>query len=100
MSINPFIFFPEARAQIPAGPTMGDIIRVTWNEAIRPAIIFLFILATVVFLWGLIEFVASADSEEGRTRGKRNIIYGIIGMAIMFAAGAIITVLDNFFKSL
>lgn len=89
-----------AHAQIPAGPTMGDIIRTTWNQAIRPAIIFLFVLATVVFIWGLIEFVGSADSEEGRTRGKRNIIYGIIGMAIMFATGAIMTILNNFFKSL
>jgi len=91
---------PIARAQIPASPTLGDIIRVTWNDAIRPAIIFLFVLATVVFIWGLIEFISSADSEEGRTRGKRNIIWGIVGMAIMLATGAIMTVLNNFFKSL
>ena len=94
------LHFHEASADIPASPTMGDIIRATWNGAIRPAIIFLFVLATVVFIWGLIEFVASADSEEGRTRGKRNIIWGIVGMAIMFATGAIMTILDNFFKSL
>jgi len=93
-------FIKTAHAEIPPKPTLGDIIRVTWNDAIRPAIIFLFILATVVFIWGLIEFIASAESEEGRTRGKRNIVYGIIGMTIMLATGAILVVLDNFFKSI
>lgn len=89
-----------AHAAIPAKPTLGDIIRVTWNDAIQPAIIFLFLLATVIFIWGLIEFVASADSEEGRTRGKSKILYGTIGMTIMLATGALMTVIDNFFKSL
>lgn len=93
-------FIQTAHAQIPGKPTLGDIIRVTWNDAIRPAIIFLFVLATVVFLWGIIEFISSAESEEGRTRGKQNIVYGIIGMTIMLATGAILVVLDNFFKSL
>ena len=98
--MNNQFFTQTAQAAIPAGPTLGDIIKVTWNEAIRPAIIFLFLLATVVFIWGLIEFIASAESEEGRSRGKRNIVYGIIGMTIMFITGAIMTMLDYFFRSL
>jgi hypothetical protein len=93
-------FITIAHAQIPSGPTLGDVIQTTWNDAIRPAIIFMFVLATVVFIWGLIEFIASSDSDEGRSRGKKNIIYGIIGMSIMLATGAIMIVLDNFFKSL
>lgn len=93
-------FIHTAHAAIPESPTLGDIIRVTWNDAIRPAIIFLFVLATAVFLWGLVEFIGSAESEEGRTRGKQNIVYGIVGMAIMIATGAILVVIDNFFKSL
>lgn len=93
-------FIKSAHAAIPGSPTLGDIIRVTWNEAIRPAIIFLFVLATAIFIWGLIEFVASAESEEGRERGKRNIVYGIVGMTIMVVTGAILVLLDNFFKSI
>lgn len=93
-------FIKTAYAAIPPKPTLGDIIKVTWNDAIRPAIIFLFILATTVFIWGLIEFISNAESEEGRTRGKRNIVYGIIGMTIMLATGAILALIDNFFKSI
>ena len=86
--------------EIPKSPTLGDIIRVVWNDAIRPSIIFLFVLATVVFIWGLIESIISADNEEGVTRGKRNMMWGVIGMTIMFATGAIMTMINNFFKSL
>lgn len=93
-------FIQSAHAATPASPTVGDIIKVTWNDAVRPAIIFLFVLATVVFIWGLIEFIANAASEDGRTRGKQNIIYGIIGMSIMLATGAIMLVLKNFFTSI
>jgi hypothetical protein len=94
------IHIAQAQGTIPNSPTLGDIIRVTWNDAIRPAIIFLFVLATVVFIWGLVEFIASAENEEGRTRGKRTIVWGIIGMTIMVVTGAIMVVIDNFFKAL
>lgn len=93
-------FISEAYAEVPPGPTLGDIIRVTWNDAIRPAIIFLFIAATALFMWGLVRYIANADSEEARETGKKHIMWGIVGMTIMFATGAIMTVLQNFFNSL
>ncbi|OGZ44473.1 MAG: hypothetical protein A3J55_04505 [Candidatus Ryanbacteria bacterium RIFCSPHIGHO2_02_FULL_45_17b] len=93
-------FIKSAHAAIPASPTLGDIIKVTWNDAIRPTIVFLFLLATVIFIWGLIEFISNAESEDGRTRGKRNIVYGIMGMSIMLATGAIMMILQNFFTSI
>ena len=83
-----------------SGKTLGDIITVLWNDALRPAIIFLFIAATVVFMAGIVRYLAGADSEEARETGKKHILWGIVGMTIMFATGAIMTVLQNFFKSL
>ncbi|PJE64505.1 MAG: hypothetical protein COU90_01535 [Candidatus Ryanbacteria bacterium CG10_big_fil_rev_8_21_14_0_10_43_42] len=91
---------PSAHAQIPASPTLGDIIKKLWNEAILPAIVFLFVLATVVFIIGLIRFIAGADSEEAQATGKRYIIWGIVGMFIMFGTGAIMLVISNFFSAL
>jgi uncharacterized membrane protein YidH (DUF202 family) len=85
---------------ISSAQTMADIIKTTWNELIRPAIIFMFVLATVVFIWGLIQFINNADDEEGRNTGKRHLLWGIIGMAIMVSAGAIIIVIQNFVQSI
>lgn len=82
-----------------SGKSLGDIIAVLWNDAIRPAIIFLFIAATVVFMAGIVRYLASGDSEEARETGKKHIIWGIVGMTIMFATGAIIAVLQSFVKS-
>lgn len=98
----------EAHAQTPGGKTLGDIIRVTWNTVIRPGIIFLFLVATVVFIWGLVKFVMSGGSElvslgeggEKRKQNKSNIQWGIFGMFIMVVTGAIMVILDNFFKSI
>ena len=90
----------EASAQIPSEPTVGSIVTTTWNSVIRPAIIFLFVAATVIFIAGLVQFIMGADSEEARSTGKKHIMWGIVGMTIMFLAGAIMTVLDNFFQSI
>lgn len=91
---------PIAHAVIPAEPTLADVIAKTWNGVIRPAIVFLFLLATVVFIWGLVQFIFAGDNEEGRSTGKKHIVWGLIGMAIMLSTGAIMQVLENFFLDL
>jgi hypothetical protein len=53
---------------------------------VNPIILLLFAVALVVFLWGMVLFVAKGDNEEARKTGGRHILYGIIGMAIMISA--------------
>lgn len=68
------------------------------NEHIlNPTILLLFAIATVVFLWGLVQFLASAESDDARSLGKRKIVYGLIGMFIMMAVLGIIQILLNTF---
>jgi uncharacterized membrane protein len=68
------------------------------NQVIlNPLIALAFAVAFVVFFWGIVQFVRKADDAEGRETGKRNIIYGIIGMVIMVSVfGIIQTVLQTF----
>ena len=66
-------------------------------EILNPLIILLFGLALLLFLWGAFQFVANADSEEGRTTGRRHIMWGIIGMFIMLSVFAIIRIIINTF---
>lgn len=61
------------------------------NEFIlNPLIILLFVVALIVFFWGLVEFISKAGSEEGRETGKRNMVWGVVGMFIMVAVYGII----------
>ena len=62
-------------------------------QIINPLIGLMFAVAVVFFIYGVVEFIAAADNEETRTKGKQHMIWGIIGLAIMFGANAIITLL-------
>ena len=60
---------------------------------LNPLIVLLFFIALIVFLWGLFRFISNAASEEARETGKRNIMWGIIGMFIMIAVYGIIKII-------
>ena len=53
---------------------------------INPAILLIFGIALLVFVWGVIGFIRGADNEEARTLGRDHIFWGLIGMAIMLSA--------------
>lgn len=46
----------------------------------------LFVLATLVFLWGVVKFIANADNPAERQKGRGLMLWGIVGMAVMAAA--------------
>ncbi|MCI5108532.1 MAG: hypothetical protein MRY49_01665 [Candidatus Pacebacteria bacterium] len=64
---------------------------------VNPTITFLFAVATVVFIWGLVQFLLNTDSDSERTLGKRKIVYGLLGMFIMVAVLGIIRVILSTF---
>lgn len=59
---------------------------------LNPVILLLFVVALVCFFWGLFQFIGNAGSDEGRETGKRNIVWGVIGMFIMVAVFGIIKI--------
>ena len=57
----------------------------------------LFVFATLVFLWGVITFIAKADDEGARKKAKGLMAWGIIGLAVMAAAWGITRLLIGYF---
>ncbi len=70
-----------------------EIINKTTTQIVNPLIVLLFVVALLVFFWGIFEFVAKASDDEGRVKGKDNILYGLIGMFIMVAVFGIIRII-------
>lgn len=64
---------------------------------LNPLIQFAFIVAFVVFIWGVAEFIRKANSPEGRKKGQDHMIWGIIGLVIMVGVYGIINILINTF---
>lgn len=79
-------------------PTPQGIIDRTTNVLSTTIIGVTFLVATIVFFWGLVVFIAKADNPEERKKAKGLMIWGIIGMAVIAAAWGIVAVLVNFFQ--
>jgi hypothetical protein len=63
-----------------------------------PIIGLLFVLATVIFLWGVIQYVIGSQGNETKLeKGKQVMIWGIIGMTVMASAWGIVAVICQFF---
>jgi hypothetical protein len=64
---------------------------------INPLIVLVFAIAFLIFFWGIFQFINSEAEGSKRDEGKRKIMYGLIGMLIMFGAyGLIRIVLGTF----
>ncbi len=69
------------------------------TQILNPVIVLLFALATIMFLWGVIQYViGSQGSSDKLEKAKNVILYGIIGMFIMASAWGIVAILQNFFR--
>lgn len=59
-------------------------------QIINPILLLLSAAAFVLFVWGGFEFVAHAGDETKRKEGRRAILWGLVGLVIIFGAYGII----------
>jgi len=81
-----------------AEPGSSDLIAKIKTVIVNPIIGLLFALALMFFLWGIVEFIWVAGGEEGRKKGARHILWGLIGMFIMVSVFGIINFILNTVK--
>lgn len=94
-AISPALFAYGVYAQ---GATVESLVRKIISGVLQPVITLLFALATVIFLWGIIQYViAQAGDEKKLADAKRVMIWGIIGLTVMASAWGIVAVLCDFF---
>jgi hypothetical protein len=80
--------------------SITDIVQTIIDRIILPFIELLLAVATLIFFWGVIEYIAQGDNEEGRSTGRRHMIWGIIGLVIMVSAASIFYIIKNFWDSI
>lgn len=64
---------------------------------INPLIGLLFAAALALFVWGAGQFILNSGDATKRDEGKKNLLYGIIGLFIMASVFGILQVVTNTF---
>jgi len=68
------------------------------RELVNPFIWLLTGVATVIFIYGVLEFMGTfGQSEDSRAKGKSHMIWGIVGLTIMFGVFGILRIVLNTF---
>lgn len=62
------------------------------EQIVNPIILLLAASAFVVFLWGVFEFIRGAGDPKKREEGQQAILWGLVGLTIIFGAYGIINV--------
>lgn len=69
-------------------------------QIINPLIAFMVAIGLVVFIYGVVEMIQGADSEEKRSEGRQHMIWGVIGLFVMVAVIGILNVVIDTISSL
>lgn len=68
------------------------------THLVQPAIMLMFIVAVVVFIWGVVEMIINGGNEEARSTGSKHVMWGLIGLFIMFGVYGILNILADLLK--
>lgn len=63
------------------------------NEILSPLLTLIALAAFVFFVWGVVEFIRGADNVEKRQVGQQHMVWGVLGLVIIFGANAIIAII-------
>lgn len=78
--------------------TVQGLVNKINTELLNPAIALLFVLATLLFFWGIVRYVIGSQGDQtSLDQGKQLMIWGIIGMSIMASAWGIVKAICSFF---
>ncbi len=67
------------------------------STIVNPLVVVIFTFALAAFLWGVRGYVSNADNPEARATGANQILWGIIGMALMLMSFTIVRIVVHTF---
>jgi succinate dehydrogenase hydrophobic anchor subunit len=70
------------------------------QNILNPLILLFAGIAMVYFLWGVFEFIRDYDSADARSKGVQHMLWGVIGMFIMFSVFGIMNLIASTIKSI
>ncbi len=74
-----------------------NTILTNFKETLNIVLTLLFVLITIYFIWGVIVYVTAGGDDEKLARGKKHMLWGIIGLAVVAAAWGFARLLTDYF---
>ena len=75
--------------------TINKIVNNITELFLNPIIYLLISLSVMYFFWGLTLFILNADEEGKRVEGRNHMMWGIIGLFIIFSVWGIINIISG-----
>ncbi|PJE64502.1 MAG: hypothetical protein COU90_01520 [Candidatus Ryanbacteria bacterium CG10_big_fil_rev_8_21_14_0_10_43_42] len=90
-SILSLPFFASAQGNIDIGDVLVDV-----ADFINASIVFFVLLATAVFMWGIVRYISAHGDQDQIAEARKFIVWGIIFLAVMVAIWGFVALLLNF----
>lgn len=92
--IAEYILVPQAHA---LAPEVSELLKRINDQVLNPLIVLMFTAALVLFVFGLYKFFGPAGKQgsESINDGKRHLLWGIVGMAIMVSVFGIMNFITS-----
>ncbi|OHA00465.1 MAG: hypothetical protein A3C07_01250 [Candidatus Sungbacteria bacterium RIFCSPHIGHO2_02_FULL_47_11] len=91
------LFWDASFANAQIGLTQVDTILFRILNTLRTVVLIVFVLAVIVFGWGVVKLILAAGNPTEIAKAKLFIWWGVIGMAILASITGIIVYLQEFF---
>lgn len=65
------------------------------SEVLEPLLKLFIALSVILFLWGMVVFMANADNENARTAGKDKMVWGVVILFVMLSIWGFVNLLQE-----
>jgi len=77
--------------------TVRGILCIFAFDILNPIIGVLIVLATVVFLWGIVKYLSAGGDAEKLKEARNFIVWGIVGLFVMLSVWGLVALINNTF---
>ena len=78
--------------------SVGDVVGRFTTYVINPVLLVLAAAGFFFFVWGLVEFMFALSQGGETKKGKDHMLWGTVGMVIMFSVAGIISLINATFN--
>ncbi|MEJ0053407.1 MAG: hypothetical protein WDN10_01615 [bacterium] len=76
---------------------LNNFLKTVVVQIVNPLLMLIAAAAFLIFLWGVFKFVANAGDETAREEGRSSILWGLVGLVIIFGVFGILGVITGTF---